>query len=440
MKEVEDRIKPTKKVTIQERKYNARLYPLYKMCAWDLLFYYAIAFVFLVQTKGMSPAEVMLTDAIYPFLKLIFQMPGLTIIDRLGKRKSLIVGNFSLSISIVILIVSSGIPMVILSYAFMAFAFAIKNVAETNLLYDSVPDKKGKGIFSKIEEKGARNYYFLDGITSMLTGFLFVINGYIPMMICLMFTVIAIAMSTCFKEVCEIKEEKAQTLKGRIQGYFQDIKTAFQFIFHSRRLQAIMVFTFFFYGLVYASYTLRESLLDDLQIPAQFFAIIIASLTILSGFTASLQSVIHQKFRNKALTFIGLIYVITFVAIGIIGIYCDIPKEAVLGILLVFFAIQYALQSPYDILYQKYLKSFATPEMRVKIATTFDFIKSVSSFVIAMVCSYLLEVMNPRNSFLVIGIVFTAILAIVLYWMKDKFGLKPEEYRKQDIQDVEEEM
>ena len=191
MKEVEDKVKPVKKVTIQERKYNARLYPFYKMCAWDLLFYYAIAFVFLVQTNGMSPAEVM-------------------------------------------------------------------------------------------------------------------------------FTVIAIAMSTCFKEVCEIKEEKAQTLKGRIQGYFQDIKTAFQFIFHSRRLQAIMVFTFFFSGLVYASYTLRESLLDDLQIPAQFFAIIIASLTILSGFTTS--------------------------------------------------------------------------------------------------------------------------LAIVLYWMKDKFGLKPEEYRKQDIQDVEEEM
>ena len=77
MKEVEDKVKPVKKVTIQDRKYNARLYPFYKMCAWDLLFYYAIAFVFLVQTKGMSPAEVMLTDATYPFLKLIFQTHSL---------------------------------------------------------------------------------------------------------------------------------------------------------------------------------------------------------------------------------------------------------------------------------------------------------------------------------------------------------------------------
>ncbi len=30
---------------------------------------------FWFKPKGMSPAEVMLTDAIYPFLKLIFQMP-----------------------------------------------------------------------------------------------------------------------------------------------------------------------------------------------------------------------------------------------------------------------------------------------------------------------------------------------------------------------------
>ena len=93
--------------------------------------------------------------------------------------------------------------------------FAIKNVAETNLLYDSVPDKKGKGIFSKIEEKGARNYYFLDGITSMLTGFLFVINGYIPMMICLMFTVIAIAMSTCFKRSLRNKRRKGRNTKRK---------------------------------------------------------------------------------------------------------------------------------------------------------------------------------------------------------------------------------
>ena len=426
------------KISIQERKHNARLYPFYKMCSWDLLFYYAIAFVFLVQTKGMSPAAVMFTDAMYPFFKILLQMPALTAIDKMGKRNSLILANFCLSIFLVILLFSNGIPMVLLSYAFMAFAFAIKNSAESNLLYDSVPDKNGKGIFSKIEEKGARNYYYLDGITSIFTGFLFVINGYIPVMISLMFTVIAIALSTCFKEVYEPEKEEVKSLVNRVKNYAEEMKTAFRFIFKSKRLQAIMVFIFFFDGLVYSSYTLRESLLNNIGVEAQFFAVIISGLTILSGLTASLQGIIHRKFRNKALSFIGIIYIISFILVGIIGL-SGIPFGIMITILIGIYGIQYAMQSPYNILNNKYLKSFATPDMRVKISTTFDFIKSVSAFMIAMLCSFLLDVISPQLSFLVLGITFAIILIIVLHWMKDKFGLKPEEYRKQDIQNVREE-
>ena len=425
------------KITIQERKHNARLYIIYKMCSWDLLFYYAIAFIFLVQTKGMGPADVMFTDAIYPFFKMFLQMPGLTIIDKIGKKNSLILANLSLSMSLIVLILSNGIFMVIISYLFMAFSFCIKNTAESNLLYDSVPDKNGKGIFSKIEEKGERNYYYLDGITSIFTGFLFVINGYIPMMISLMFTVIAISLSTCFKEVYEPVKENTKSLQTRVKDYIGEIKSAFQFIFQSKRLQAIMAFIFFFEGLVYSSYTLRESLLNELEVEPQIFAMIIALLTILSGFTTKLQSIIHKKLKNKALTFIGMAYVITFVLVGVTGL-SSLPFIPMLAVILSLYGIQYALQSPYGILNNKYLKSFATPSMRTKIATTFDFIKSISSFLVAMVATFLLEIITPQLAFLVLGITFAIILIIVLYWMKDKFGLKPEEYSSKDIQKVKE--
>src|SRR5574344_1624299 len=103
------------KISIQERKHNARLYPIYKACSWDLLFYYAIAFVFLTQTKGMDVASIMLTDAMYPLFKVIFQLPTLTLIDKMGKRNSLIIANICLSLSLVIIILSNGIPMVLLA-------------------------------------------------------------------------------------------------------------------------------------------------------------------------------------------------------------------------------------------------------------------------------------------------------------------------------------
>lgn len=42
-----------------------------------------------------------------------------------------------------------------------SFSFALKSVAEPNLLYDSVTQRKGKGMYAKIDGIGARNYYFI---------------------------------------------------------------------------------------------------------------------------------------------------------------------------------------------------------------------------------------------------------------------------------------
>lgn len=200
-----------------------------------------------------------------------------------------------------------------------------------------------------------------------------------------------------------------------------------------------MAFVIFFEGIVYSSYTLRESLLDEIGVGAEFFAIILSGLTILAGFATSLQSIIHKKLRNKALAFISIIYMFSYIIIGIVSL-CNLSWGVLLTILILLYGVQYALQAPYYTLNSKYLKSFATPNMRVKISTTFDLVKSISSFVIAMFCSSLLKSLTPQLSFLIIGVIFTIILIVVLVWMKDKFGLKPEEYSSKDIQKVREEI
>lgn len=424
--------KSNKKSNIRDKKNNARLYPIYKMFSWDLIFYYAISFVFLVQTKNLSIAQVMFTDALYPIFKVVFQIPALTLIDKKGKRNSLIIGNLLLVVYLIILILSKNIIHVLIAYLISAFAFSLKNVAEPNILYDSVTQRKGKGMYAKIDELGSRNYYYLDGITSMFTGLLFVVNGYLPMLVSLIFVVISVALSTCFKEINPIRKDKSKTIKTRLLEYGEELKTSFKFIAQSKRLQAIMFFAFLFEGIVYISYSLREGLLTEMQVPAQFFAIIISTLTIISGLFVALQKIIHEKFRNRALTFMSVIYLFTFIGIGIFAI---IVKNWWISIVLclILFASQYAIQGPYHILKSKYLKSFATSKMRVKIDSAFNLIKSISEFAIAMFASYLLTKTTPRESFLILGITFLVILAFILKWMKPRFGLKPEQYDVKDI-------
>ena len=54
------------------RNRNTKLYPIYKMISWDLLFFYAIIFLYLVQVKNLSAPQVLLAEALYNVAIMIF--------------------------------------------------------------------------------------------------------------------------------------------------------------------------------------------------------------------------------------------------------------------------------------------------------------------------------------------------------------------------------
>lgn len=418
------------------KKKNVNLYPIYKTFAWDLLFYYAIIYVFLVQTKGFSASQVMFCDAFYPIFLILLQIPCTFLIKKYKNKKSLVVGNLALSCSILLLILSNNIYMIIISNFFMGLGFGIKNVVESNLLFDSVTKKddlESKKLFAKIEGIGTRNYYILDGIASFLTGYLYVINDYLPMIICLAFTVISVAMSTCFKELNEediLTSEAEKRMK--VKEYFSELKDTLRTIFKSQRLQSIMLYVLLFHGIVYSAITLRGVLLTDLEIPPQYYSAILAILTIISGVSAGLQSKVHSKFRNKALAFIALTYIQTFIIIGIVSML-NINWWLKFSVVIILYAIQYILKPIYLTLISAYTKNFANEEMRLKISAVNNFVNGLSEAIIALIISKMLECFNINFTFLISGIAFFVIMSSILIWMKTRFGLQPEEYTSDDI-------
>ena len=83
---------------IQNRKLNARLYPIYKMISWDLLFYYSIIYLFLTQVKHISASQVLLGEAFFTASCLILQIPIGLLVDRYGKKNSLVFANICMCI------------------------------------------------------------------------------------------------------------------------------------------------------------------------------------------------------------------------------------------------------------------------------------------------------------------------------------------------------
>jgi len=413
------------------KRNNAKLYPIYKMFSWDLLFFYSVEFLFYTITKKVTASEILIINGFYLFFKIVMQIPAVTITDFLGKRKSIILGNILLILYILTLIIFPGVISIVIANLICALGFNIKTIAETNLLYDSVSTKGGEGLYSKIDAKGGSWYYILDGIASLTAGYLFVINNYIPIFICLGFIIVSTILSLKFKDVYEVKERK-NNFKNTLKEYSVDLKQAFKFILKSKRMKAFILFQIVLYSIIEIVDTYSSDLLINIGIPEEQFSMIFAILCLIGGISLSLKTIIEKKFKNRTLSFLSLIYIGACIVIGTVSSYCS--GNFIIPIILIMYAVQRISTSTWYILESKYLKNFTKEEARNKITFTYEFIGAVFASIFSILGGILLDMINVRNAFLIVGLFSLACMVVVLDYMRKRFGLKPEEYKKEDIE------
>lgn len=411
---------------------NVKLFPIYKAVSWDLLFYYAILFLFLTQTKGIAAADVLLAEAIYPIFKFLFLMPLTMLIEKIGKRKSLIFANLVNAFSVLIFMLSSNLIHLIIAQFFSAIAFVIKGVAETNILYDSLPkDEKRASKFSSIDGKGGAWYFYLDAITSAIAGFLYVVNPYIPLILCLITCIISAYLSYKFVELEPISKNKISTRK-----YIKELQYSFRHMLQSDRLKYLLIFGAIFSGFLTAIVSLRSGSLEELGVPEQYFGVIFAILGFISGIASRNQSRFHTRFHNKTLAVLSIPAVVSCILVGLI-ITLKLPYTITLVIVILLFAVQYIAKGPFYTLIKRYLNNFTTTTLRSKISSCYNLMESLSRSLIALLASFLLRYINSVGTICIIGCVLTIIFVLMLDKMTHKVGLKPEEYKKSEIEFLE---
>ncbi len=418
---------------IKAKKYNSKLFPVYKMFAWDLLFYYSISFLFLTQVKGLTASEILFAESFYPLFKLVFQIPSINIIELIGRRKSLILGNILIALSIIILIVTKGINAVILYNLILGFGYSIKNTSEPALLNDCVSFKeKPRAVFSSIDGKGSAYWYFFDAITSICCGFLYVFNNYLPIILCLVCSIISCILSYKLLpyENNNIKESYDENKSFKV--YFKNLEIAFKNILSSSRLKALILFSGVFAGILAIRSTMASSLLSEINVSEESFGIIFAALTCISGIASKYQNLFHKKLRNKVLAAFSMTFSISMIITGLTVIIAGDSAFSFI-VVLVGYSMQYAIRGPYYTLQKRYLNSFATQSMSTKIYSACFLIENIFGTVTYWLASIALGMMSTSYAIVIIGCIFTIAFVFILDYMKDKIGLKPEEYKKSDI-------
>ena len=310
-----------------------------------------------------------------------------------------------------------------------ALAFGFKNISETTILDISIPKTERRSeIFSKIDSKGYSRYCYLNATTTLLSGVLYDINPYIPITLCLVFIVLSIVFSLLYDEI-EVETKNNNTIKQNIVN----IKTGFKFIFKSNRLRSLLLMIGFIWAIISLLGTYEVSLLENLNISATYIGIILFFTQIIRGMVSKKSKKFNEKFGNKSLTIITLSTTICMIIAGIVALG-KLPFALQIGIIVCTYLVRTSVRGIYMVIRKNYMSNFSNSKILTKIYSANSIIENIFRMIIVFIGSMVLNYMNIKYAMIFVGMLFSAIGILISSYSKTRLGLKPEKYKKEDIE------
>ena len=309
-----------------------------------------------------------------------------------------------------------------------AVGFAMKNISIAPLLRESIPETKYKDqIFSKIDRKAYFSFCVVSALALLVSGYLYDINKYIPMILCFICTVISLIISINFKTVENVKKSDKEIKKS-----VEMLKEGFSYLIKSKRLKALLISLGFIWGIFTLYVTYQSTLLKNMNMQATDICIIGTILDIIRGFGGRLENKYNQKYKNKSLTILSIIISLAFIIAGIGSLLNINFIMQILIIVLAFFIIE-IIRGIYMVLYKRYVNNFSNEKILPTLYTMTNVFWNFTRVIITLIGSFVLTIVDIKKAFIIIGGVSILCTIVIAIYMKGRIGLNKEEYSKDDL-------
>ena len=413
---------------METNEENLKLYPRYRRLARDFLFFYTINVLFLTQVKKIDMSAIVLVDTFYALFVVILQIPISIIIDKIGRKKGIIFGNLCNFLYLICVINSTNFWHLAFAEILSASGFAFKDIAETALLNESISfekEEKSK-MFAHIQGKAISGYYAFSAISMIVSGFIYEVNPYFPMIMSLIVVLITLIMSMKFSEPVIVKKEEIKEDK-------LSLKESILFSIKSKRCRSILIYGSVFYGVICVLATYEILLIEELKVSTAIIGILFAVLNIVSSISSSAQNKVHSLFKNKTLMFLAITISVVCILVGNVA-KLNMPIAIILLLIAVLYILKYWIVGVYSVLISKYLSNFTNEKIDTRLFAIYSFTNSIISVIFGVVASKLIENMSTADAMIIFGQMILVIFVIILIYIRNKFGLKPEEYSDYEVQ------
>lgn len=410
---------------------NIKLFPVYKLFSYDILFYYAVSILFLTGAKGFSVSQAALLSSIYSLSSILCQIPASIVADKIGLRNSMIFGNILCVVWALFYLIVPTFNIMLFGDIFCAFGFALKGASESPFLYSTLKKAGKTSEFSKVEGKGSSLYFIVEAVASIAAGYLYFINPYLPMIFSAICSSIATLLAFYMKPIRTYEKDKLTT-KER----FSEMIEGFKFIFKSKRLHALLIFACVFYGILSLSNLYIKTFLNDIQVSSTLFGYIFAISSVASAIGSAVQDKIEKKHKNKTLTTISITYIISFVVIGAFALIFR-NYNVLLTVGIIVFLVQSLIKGAYRIIMKEYISRYTTSKIRSKLMSIYYLAESLGSTLLMFIASKTIDLVPIGVSYCVFGLSLFIVTILILNYMTSRVGLDPATYSKNDRMDLQ---
>lgn len=392
-----------------------KIYPWYSGLSNDLIFYIAINTIWLAVVKCFSPSQITFLFTISSLFVILFQVPFLLIIRKIGNTASIRVGMLLLFIASIILTFSNNYLIFCIASILVEVAFIFKMMdgilLKNNLEYQNKSDE-----YIKVRSKSNFIYSVSTAIITLFVGLLFKVHQYLPMILGIIICLI------CFVFSCIIFDIDEKNSNVRLVCFNDSI---LKFIPNSLKLFFLI---FIFYGLVFgiivvgqqnAKLLIQQYLFNffDMEKVVSYVGFIVFISRFIRIITNYFYPKIYCVLKNK-MSLLLTLFLILSTCLMLLGFYLDSLFIMSLG-----FSFFPSLREPVKIYSQNFILETFDKEYHKDSLLYLFLAENIGKFLFSLISSYFLIGLPLQYLFILLTIALLPIVYIsikIIRYSSDK--------------------
>lgn len=390
-----------------------KLFPWYAGLSSDLLFWIAVDTLFLTTVKNLSAAQIVSLTSISLISCIILQIPLLNIIKKIGNTNSVRVSSILFLISSILLTFGSNYPTLVIGKILYEIAHTFHNMINA-ILKNNLELQNRKDDYVKLRTGANEIYAIVTMIISFVSGFMFNINNYLPMICCILFCLICFILSFEMIDYSNNKQLKSNVDKNK--------KT----ISKKEKYTKIILFLLLSYGLCFplincgqenTKLLIQRELLNNYNVKTT--ALIIGAILSLSRIIRVISNIIIGKIYKKYQDKIGVVLPIlltTSFCLIITGYMMPIPLTIRILLMSFGYIIILFIRDPFNVYAQNLALNNSTKEQEQTLLSLLELIRKIVRAIISLAFSIIL-INNPMITVIIILFVLSVLEIIISLYL-----------------------